>query len=253
MAPALFLAPLFSWLLGSRGARLGGSILIVTLVASVVSLLAYAQAHLIDWRGAVSVAVASVVGSLVGSLPIFLRVRSSRAFRVFVAAALVVIGLWTLAFQSHRGLPPTGVSLSHLSLMPIVVAGFMAGLFAALANASGILIVPALFAIARVPMIAAQAISLAALAIVSALPAAGSVAQQRYASPTTLWCAFGAALGSLYGARLAVGQSEPRLLIVYGAGLIAAALVIAHALVAGGSADRSGAADSGLTGSGPGE
>ncbi len=231
MAPAVFLAPLLAWLLGARTARLGGSVLIVTVIASGASLLAYGQMHLLAWGSVVCAAVASVAGSLIGSLPLFASIRRSIYFRWFLSGALVAVGLWMLAYHDHTAWTLSHRWSGHSSLLLISGAGLLAGLFAALANVSGILIVPALFFLAKAPMLPAQAISLATLALVSALPAISAVSQQRYASSAAIWCGFGAALGALYGSRVAVQLSEPNLLVIYGAGLIVAALVSAPGLL----------------------
>lgn len=208
-----------------------GTSLVVVLFLGLASVITYGLHGNIDWLLVVGIAGGGVLGAYIGARTArAIRARSLRIiFGVFlVLAALRMIwgavvganGAAPLHEAANFGIPAT----IGLALVVGVFTGFMSGL---LGIGGGIVMVPAMVLLLKVPQQTAQGVSLAAM-----LPTAltgmlihASMGNVDYR--VARWIGLGAVAGALIGANLAVRTDPNTLKIGFGAFLALMAILMA--------------------------
>ena len=218
MGGALILSPALIWLIRLRDRPLSAVTLVVSTLAALFALLAYGQAHVLSFGSAVVFAVANIVGVRLGSSSALAPVRDSRPagigwsiFTLAIAAAMMYAAAPEAASWIGRHALPVWLG--------ILLGGLISGLLGRVGNLGGLLAVPSIIFLAGALPRSAQATALAALVLVSILPAAFTVSRREAPAQLAGWASFGAAIGALAGSQAAVVLAPMRLVLIYGAGM----------------------------------
>ena len=219
MTNSYLVAPLLSWLIGLRDARLIGSALAVASFSSLTGILAYAQQGVLDWSLIVVVGLGFLVGAAFGQ-----RAGSVPAARVGGAVLGIALGA-AMIVVAHLSAPwhalAAGAFRSAWWPAAALVLGIATGLAGRVLDLAGLLIVPALYYVAGASMLAAQACALAIL-LVNSIPAAITYAQRSLTEVrSAVWMSFGALLGALGGSQAtAAHHQDHQMTIIYAIAMI---------------------------------
>lgn len=217
----LVMVPGMTALLKMRQHEAVGTSLLVIIPIALVGALVLGQSHDVDLLVGVILAMASILGAVIGAR--LTQSISDRGLRRLFAMAALAIGvvllvdaagaLLHLGFALHPSSRPSGWLLVVLGLTIGVLTGIISGL---LGIGGGIVMVPAMVLILGLSQHLAQGTS---LLVIVPTAAAGSITHLRLGNirlPVAGWLALGGVAGAAAGAGLALLAPDEALRILFG-------------------------------------
>ncbi len=208
-----------------------GTSLVAILLTAVTGAWYYGAHGKVDWIVGIEMAFGGVIGAIIGAR--ICAVCSNRRLRQFFGIFLILIGLRMIADWiingNHIGnhvpvIDTTSLVGSLLVLLTGLVTGILSGL---LGIGGGVIMIPILVLLLGFSQKLAQGISLAVIVPVSISGSLMHYVQGNVRLRTAIWVAIGGFIGSLTGAKLAIGAEEVvlratfgLLMLVFGAGMV---------------------------------
>lgn len=219
-----FLVPAMVFFLAFGQHKAHGTSLAVVLAMSISSVITYSLHHYIDLMLALQIAIGGVLGAMVGCVVVnkIKSVALRRMFSVFLLTAGVKMSLdgYKMLHDISLGVAQPATVVLSFSIAGILLAlgtGLLTGFLSALLGVGGgIIMVPMLTMLLRLPQQPAQGISLAAM-----MPIAftGMVKHHKLGNvdlQVAKWTSLGAIVGGVAGASVANSLDPGRLKIAFG-------------------------------------
>ena len=222
-------SPALSWLIGLRDPRLNAVAICVAISSSFTSLLAFGQSHLIDVPLALIFVVTSTLGALIAGYPLFQDIRDPLPARIFWRITLLIGGFGAIFLAIRYGHSSAILALGSrpdMWILKTLAAGLAVGFYGRLSGTGPAAVVIALIAIGHQSPLSAIATAMTVYVLVSLAPVALYLINKVVGEASMGWPMFGAAIGGLVGSRIAVAQSSQTLMILYGIGLVALAVIL---------------------------
>ncbi len=232
-----FVVPALVFFLAFEQHKAHGTSLAVVLAMSVSSVITYSLHHYIDLMLALQIAIGGVFGAMIGG-GIVNRIKSvalRRMFSVFLLAAGLKMSLdgYKMLHDIYLGLAQpgaatVGLSFSLAGMWLALGTGVLTGFLSALLGVGGgIIMVPMLTMLLRLPQQPAQGISLAAM-----MPIAftGMLKHHKLGNvdlTVAKWTSVGAVIGGVAGSCVANALDPGRLKIAFGVFVVLMAALMA--------------------------
>jgi uncharacterized membrane protein YfcA len=213
----IVMVPILVLVLGLGQHRAHGTSLAIMVLTAVVGAALYAREGQVETRLALQFAVGGIVGAVLGPWLASL-VKAPLLKKLFgVLLLLVALRMFTSAWFGHvlgtGGLRIEGAAGLALESATGLAAGVVAGFFGV---GGGIVMVPAMVLLLGRPQVMAQGVSLCVIVPVSIVAALGHQRRGNVDPRIVRWMALPTALGSVLGARIALGPAtEPVLRTIF--------------------------------------
>jgi len=221
------------------GAYAIGTALFMIIFTALSSTLAYSrQSGLIEYRSGILIATTTIIGAILGSITSsILAIEDPQLFKIVFAVCLIPIAIKMIVYpKERRKTSSTEEEIEHddvvwygyekreiYSTILGLVAGFSSGL---LGIGGGVVMVPILVTVGKIPMHKAVATSMFIM-IFTSIAGAGVKFTQGYAHPDlALFLIIGIILGAQVGARLVKKVNTIHLQRIFGFMMIIALISI---------------------------
>jgi hypothetical protein len=216
----IVIVPALVYLIHLSQRQAHGTSLVAILFTAIAGALYYSSSGEANWVIAMEMAFGGVIGAMIGAR--LCSILSNRRLRQFFGVLLILVGVRMLSdlalnghsTEAHRQIVDATTLLGGAAVIALgVFTGILSGM---LGIGGGVIMIPAMVFLLGLTQKLAQGISLAVIVPVSISGSLMHYRQGNVEFQVGFWVAVGGLLGSLTGARFALGAQETTLRALFG-------------------------------------